>query len=503
MFQTTTSTPSQKGTSGDGGNGENPEKNMETSDVSNKPIWDNLNEQVKSIFMKFTPSQQAKMIETLSEISKKSVLPIHVVNSVSSDVTQETDNTNKRSHSQSLKRRRTDSDNESDEVRKSNTGKNQGKTYTPFPITISHNFPPKIVNDPKKLLDTIKECKKDVNIANISVLRSGDIKISGQTPHDTNKLKQPWPDHETYGKITSRLPKEHTIDQAVVIQRISPSITVLEIEGKLKESHMAPKSVYRFQMRDSLEPTNTVKVTLGSKNEKEKLISNGFFIYPQHFSVSEFKEPPTVPQCQKCQKFGHERRTCQQTEPTCIRCGQGHRLTECSAPRDTPSCANCKGNHVASYRGCKSYKDAVKDAVIAAKKEKAKETYVKKALPIVQHTPSIVSHLPSPSAFQDPIVVLSAFAECLSAMAQFTEDMIKGKEKTDSMTPFNNVCDVAKRYLKLDITPSSLVLRNVSDSPLKEPVNASFSIPTPNHETGIQGDESTFIPKTISDPYSS
>jgi hypothetical protein len=94
------------GTTGDVKRNSNQEKNMEMHDVSNKPIWYSLNEQVMSIFIKFSSSQQTKMIETLSGISKKSVIPSHVVNSVSSDVTQETDSVNKRSRSQSLKRRR-------------------------------------------------------------------------------------------------------------------------------------------------------------------------------------------------------------------------------------------------------------------------------------------------------------------------------------------------------------------------------------------------------------
>jgi hypothetical protein len=139
--------------------------------------------------------------------------------------------------------------------------------------------------------------------------------------------------------------------------------------------------------------------------------------------------------------------------------------------------------------------------------KKLKKLMPKKALPIVQHTPSIVPHAPAP-IFQDPIADLSAFAECFSAMARFTEDMIKnmngkerfGKEKPDSMAPFNIVCDVVKHYFKLIITPSSLVLRNISDSPLKEPVNANFSIPTSNHVTGAQGDVSSSVPKSISDP---
>jgi hypothetical protein len=46
----------------------------------------------------------------------------------------------------------------------------------------------------------------------------------------------------------------------------------------------------------------------------------------------------------------------------------------------------------------------------------------------------------------------------------------KGEQPVDTMEPFKIVSDMAKRYLKIDIAPTSLMCRAISTSPLKEPV---------------------------------
>lgn len=65
-----------------------------------------------------------------------------------------------------------------------------------------------------------------------------------------------------------------------------------------------------------------------------------------------------VPQCKKCQDFGHTRNHCNK-KPRCVKCGKGHITAECTKPAKTrATCANCKGDHPANYRGCTVAKEA-------------------------------------------------------------------------------------------------------------------------------------------------
>jgi hypothetical protein len=174
----------------------------------------------------------------------------------------------------------------------------------------------------------------------------------------------------------------------------------------------------------------------------------------------------TVKQCFVCQKYGHDRHTCRETHSTCLRCGQSHRLNECQTPKENSKCANCSGSHIFSYRGCSAYKPVVKAATQQKTNTNSSNTYAKAALPIVNPQSANTQNV-----FQDPLVALLVIAECLGAMAHFIDDMDKGKETPDSMAPFTIVSDVARRYLHMEIPPSSFLCRSISSSPLKERLN--------------------------------
>lgn len=75
-------------------------------------------------------------------------------------------------------------------------------------------------------------------------------------------------------------------------------------------------------------------------------------------TFSLFTPKNSIPQCYRCQQFGHGSGSCHR--PTrCVRCGGPHAKSLCLLPAgDPPKCANCSGPHPASWRGCKAHKDA-------------------------------------------------------------------------------------------------------------------------------------------------
>ncbi|KAE9529197.1 hypothetical protein AGLY_011993 [Aphis glycines] len=55
-------------------------------------------------------------------------------------------------------------------------------------------------------------------------------------------------------------------------------------------------------------------------------------------------------------RYGHSRKYCAYP-PRCVRCGEHHPSTSCVKTRNTPAtCALCKGDHPANYKGCQIYK---------------------------------------------------------------------------------------------------------------------------------------------------
>lgn len=61
---------------------------------------------------------------------------------------------------------------------------------------------------------------------------------------------------------------------------------------------------------------------------------------------------PKIKRCFRCQRYGHLNTNCDHPL-RCLRCGQDHYSEDCENIQ--PSCANCRGNHIASDKSCVVY----------------------------------------------------------------------------------------------------------------------------------------------------
>ena len=93
--------------------------------------------------------------------------------------------------------------------------------------------------------------KPEANLKEIKVLPSGDIKVTGASPHDFSILRQDWPDHEMHGKITPMLPQEKSVDQPVLALGVPVSISKEEIEDHLSKVNLFAKNIERFNKKGS------------------------------------------------------------------------------------------------------------------------------------------------------------------------------------------------------------------------------------------------------------
>lgn len=68
--------------------------------------------------------------------------------------------------------------------------------------------------------------------------------------------------------------------------------------------------------------------------------------------IQPIKKTKLVPQCKRCQAYGHTQKYCAK-EPRCVRCTGKHFTKDCNKPKDAkPKCVHCGENHPANYRGC-------------------------------------------------------------------------------------------------------------------------------------------------------
>jgi len=76
-------------------------------------------------------------------------------------------------------------------------------------------------------------------------------------------------------------------------------------------------------------------------------------------------EPPRpkrqIPQCARCQRYGHTRSFCFR-KARCVKCAGDHATANCHRKErsDQVKCVLCSGSHPANYKGCSVYKELQK-----------------------------------------------------------------------------------------------------------------------------------------------
>lgn len=98
------------------------------------------------------------------------------------------------------------------------------------------------------------------------------------------------------------------------------------------------------------------------------------------------KNKRLIPQCKRCQGFNHTKAYCQK-DPVCVKCAGKHMTDVCRLKKETPAtCANCKGNHPANYRGCEVAKEMLKRREEFSKKTKKNTSKQNKELKLKTKT---------------------------------------------------------------------------------------------------------------------
>ena len=206
------------------------------------------------------------------------------------------------------------------------------------------------IDDPSKVngLALRRTMDTDANFY-VKVTRNNTLLAFPRATEDREKLLK-----KKAGKISFRptRPRQalgNTSNFSIVMLGVSTDVTNDEMTKELGSAAV------RLIAAKTGTPTTKVRVALSTQVDKNAAIKNGMVLGHMHHKCVEYliHRPPT--QCYKCQQFGHTSRECNNPD-VCRKCSGDHRSAECNAAEKR--CANCNGNHPASYKGCKIMSEA-------------------------------------------------------------------------------------------------------------------------------------------------
>lgn len=141
----------------------------------------------------------------------------------------------------------------------------------------------------------------------------------------------------------------------IVIRNLHPSTPTVDIGIAIEEEGYTVRQVANVIHKTTKDKLPIFFIDL-EPAEINKEIFNLTSLLHTKIKIEEPHKRKDIVQCLNCQEYGHSKRYCAYP-PRCVRCGEHHPSTSCVKTRDTPAtCALCKGDHPANYKGCQIYK---------------------------------------------------------------------------------------------------------------------------------------------------
>jgi len=216
-----------------------------------------------------------------------------------------------------------------------------------------------------QLNDILKQQMSDIKLTDIQLSRAGIFTLYAADVKSFNRLLNDLPTILTSNGqpaqskvfVPRSIQRIKDTDKVAFVKRVDPEIPDDRIIEALKSIGLDATNVLRLTGKDGNTATRTVKVTFADVGNRNTFVHTGLQVDSMHF-VAEAATQNTKPvQCYMCLQYNHVAKYCKTKQQVCARCGDSHRLDQCTAANDTFKCCNCNGNHLATSFECSKYKE--------------------------------------------------------------------------------------------------------------------------------------------------
>lgn len=150
----------------------------------------------------------------------------------------------------------------------------------------------------------------------------------------------------------------------VFIRNLHHSTAIEDICDELKQVGHSVRNITNVQIKRNVAGKSVLaklplfRVELEPSNNNSDVLDMTHMLFCR-IKVELPKRSNEVPQCKRCQNFGHSQNYCTKT-PRCVKCGEKHLTKDCKKLKSAkPKCANCGEEHTANYKGCVHYQRVI------------------------------------------------------------------------------------------------------------------------------------------------
>ncbi|CAF1537450.1 unnamed protein product [Adineta ricciae] len=220
-----------------------------------------------------------------------------------------------------------------------------------------------------QLNDIIKQHMSDIKLNDIQLSRTGTFTLYAYDVKSFNRLLNDFQailntNNQPAAKlfVPRSIQRIKDTEKVAFVKRVDLEIPEDRIMTALKDLGLEATNVTRLTNKDGNNPTRTVKVMFADAENRNTFVHTGLQVDSMHFPAEPATQNTKPVQCFICMQYNHLAKYCKTKKQVCARCGENHRLDQCTAPTDTSNCCNCNGNHLASSVDCPKYKEQEKKA---------------------------------------------------------------------------------------------------------------------------------------------
>lgn len=148
----------------------------------------------------------------------------------------------------------------------------------------------------------------------------------------------------------------------VVIKNLHHSAGIDDIKDELENKGFQIRNITNIKSWKNKEPLPMFFVDQ-EPNENNKKIYELKYLLNTKIIVEPPRNKKQIPQCLRCQDYGHTRAYCNKPF-NCVKCAGNHKTSECQKTKTTPAkCVHCSGPHPANYKGCQAYRELQKSKI--------------------------------------------------------------------------------------------------------------------------------------------